>query len=281
VTDPRSLNRCLDQLRDRGLAQVWILAGDGTIHALAQYLAASSKGWDPALLLLAGGRANVVPRETGGYPALAALRSALAALRDGRPLHEEPLFTLQVSQPGSPKHQGFVFAGALVYEAIRMAAAYRASGTGWRHRSWFADPYSFLRWSMQTVVVRRPLPTYAASALMDGRTLAGPMRMLIASTLSMRTALYNPFAARGRGPLRFTAIASSAPSTWKLMPALLKGRFAIHHDAANGILSGRCERAELMGVGNFALDGELFNADPALPLVLTAGAALRALRPEP
>lgn len=101
-----------------------------------------------------------------------------------------------------------------------MAAEYRASGTGWRHRGWIADPYAFLRWSAQRMILRRALPTFPATAQMDSHTLAGPMRMLIASTLSMRGALCNPFAARGTGPLRFTAIASWAPPTWKLMPML-------------------------------------------------------------
>jgi hypothetical protein len=50
-------------------------------------------------------------------------------------------------------------------------------------------------------------------------------------------------------------------------------------DIAHGILSGRGERAELTGVTDFALDGELFSADPALPVTLSAGVTLRVLRP--
>src|SRR4051794_28688011 len=94
VVDPLTLRQRLDALRESRAEQIWILAGDGTIHALAEYFAEATSDWSPALLLLAGGRANVVPREFDGYPAMPALRRALAALRAGRPLNEERLSTL-------------------------------------------------------------------------------------------------------------------------------------------------------------------------------------------
>jgi Diacylglycerol kinase catalytic domain len=283
VTDPASLCARLDALRDRQVEQIWILAGDGTIHALAEYFAETAPDWSPALLLLAGGRANVVPREFDGYPAMPALRRALAALRAGLPLQEERLSTLQLSQAGLPARHGFVFAGALIHEAVRLTAENRAAGRGWWRHSWFSDPYILVRWAVRTLVFRRPLPpsAHVVARLAGGGELAGPMRALVATTLEMRKALYNPFAARGAGPVRFTAIATAAPSLWGMLPRLLKGRFDASMDVAQGILSGRTERVELQGVAAYALDGELFSADPALPLVFTAGVSLRTLRPTP
>lgn len=282
VTDPASLRAQLDALRVAGVRQLWVFAGDGTIHALAEYLAETAPGWSPALLLLAGGRANVVPREVGGYPAMPALRRALAALRAGRPLEEESMFTLRIAQAGKPARHGFVFAGALVAEAVRQTAANRALGRGWWRHSWFADPYVLLRWAFRTMVLRRPLPPWPeAVARLGGDELTGPMRVVVASTLAMRKALYNPFAARGAGAVRFTAIAVAAPSLWGSLPALLKGRFREDMDLAHGFLSGRGERAELRGLASYALDGEIFEADPRLPLVFTAGVALRVLRAVP
>src|SRR5690606_24210241 len=105
------------------------------------------------------------------------------------------------------------------------------------------------------------------------------MRILVASSLAMRNALYNPFAQRGEGPVRFTAVASEARAVWRLWPALVRGRFDADMDVAHGILSGRCGQVELLGVRGYALDGELFDADPARPLMLTAGRTLRVLRP--
>jgi len=283
VVDPVSLRARLDALRDRRAEVIWILAGDGTIHALAEYFAQTTPDWSPALLLLAGGRANVVPREFDGYPAMPALRRALAALRAGRPLREEPLLTLQLSQAGRESRHGFVFAGALIHEAVRLTAENRAAGRGWWRHSWFSDPYILVRWAVRTLVFRRPLPQSSpvVARMAGGGELTGRMRALVATTLEMRKALYNPFAERGAGSVRFTAISAAAPSLWGMLPKLLKGRFDANMDVAQGILSGRSERVELQGVAAYALDGELFSADPALPLVFTAGVTLRALRPAP
>jgi hypothetical protein len=263
--------------------QLWVFAGDGTIHALAEYLAEVAPDWSPALLLLAGGRANVVPRETGGYPAMPALRKALAALREGRALAEERIVTLRVAQTGQPVRHGFLLGAALVQEAVRLTAASRAAGTGWWRHSWFADPFVLLRWAVRTMVFGRPLPPYPdVVAHLDGvGELTGPVRILVATGLQMHSALYNPFAARGSGPVRFTAISAAAPSVWGMLPKLLKGRFDDSMGLAHGILSGRGERAEVRGLSGYALDGEMFAVDPALPVEFTAGVALRVLRPAP
>ncbi len=282
VLDPATLRTLLDRLRERGQQQIWILSGDGIIQALAEYLAENSAaGWAPALLPLAGGRANIVPRECGGYPAMPALRRALAALREGRPLTEECIHTLQVSQAGRPARHGFLFASAMVYEVVRRLAEHRARGKGWFHWSFFSEPYVLLKLALQAYVLRIPLPPYpqVVARLAGHGELAAPMRVLLASSLELRNALYNPFAARGTGPVRLTAVAATAPHFWRHLLAILRGRFDHNMDLAHGFLSGRGERGELQGVAAYALDGELLAADPATPLVLTAGVALRVLRP--
>lgn len=281
VHDPASLNARLDQLRQQGAEELWMLSGDGTLLALAEYIAERAPDWNPALLLLAGGRANVVPRDVGGYPAMRALRRALAARRAGRPLPEEDLVTLRVEQPGHPVRHGYLWAAALVHEAVRLTAANRAAGNGWWRHSWFSDPCVLLGWAFRTMVLRAPLPSLApVHARLPGvGELTGNMRALVASTLAMRNALYNPFAPRGAGPVRFTAVSQQGPSMWRLLPAILRGRFDAELDVERGVLSGRSERVELRGIAAYALDGELFSADPALPLVLSAGRTLRVLRP--
>jgi diacylglycerol kinase family enzyme len=86
------LHPLLARLRAARHQQLWVLAGDGTLQAIAGWLQQLPAGdWSPALLPLAGGRANVVPRECGAYPAMPALRRALAALRAGQPLSEKDM----------------------------------------------------------------------------------------------------------------------------------------------------------------------------------------------
>jgi hypothetical protein len=281
VTTPPSLRATLDELRQRGQQQLWILSGDGTLHALAEYFAAVPDEWSPALLLLAGGRANVVPRECGGYPAMPALRRALAALARGQVLAERRLHTLRVAQRGQPDRHGFLLAGAMIYEGVRACALNHQRGDGWRHNSFMADPLVLLKLGLQVLAGRSPLPPYPqATVRMPGTgELAAPLRVLVAATLEMHSALYNPFAARGSGPLRLTAVAAGAKSFWRNVPAMIRGRFSQDMDLAHGYLSGRASRAEVLGLAGYALDGEIFAADPGLPLELSTGPMLRVLRP--
>ncbi len=79
--------------------------------------------------------------------------------------------------------------------------------------------------------------------------------------------------------MRFTAVAASVPRFWWRLPAITRGRFKDDMDLAHGFLSGRGECAELHGISGYALDGEVHAADPATPLLLTAGMTLRVLRP--
>lgn len=282
LADFHALRPALDQLRARGQAQLWVLAGDGTIQAIAGYLAdLPPDDWNPALLPLAGGRANIVPRECGTYPAMPALRRALAAHREGRPIATATLRALRVEQEGSPVRLGFLLAGGVLHEGVRLCSEHRARGTGWLHRSWFADPYTLLKIAVQVWLGRSPLPPYARLDVLvtPGGGLAAPMRMVVATTLELGAALYNPFALRGAGAVRVTAVAAAARRFWRHLPALMGGRFSEAMNPDAGYLSGRCETARIIGATGYALDGECFVADPALPLRLSAGIALKVLKP--
>jgi hypothetical protein len=233
------------------------------------------------LLLLGGGRANVVPRDCGGYPPLEKLESALKALREGRPLPEERLLTLRVEQEGAAPRHGFFLAGAIVFAGIRLCQEHRARGSGWLHRSWFADPYCLLKIAVQVWAGRSPLPAYDdLEVRVDGATvLRAPMRMLLVSTLLFREALYNPFADSGAGAVRLTAVAASASRFWRNLPAMFKGHFGDNMTLQQGYLSGRFPAVEVLGMSGYALDGELFTTDPARPVRFSGGIELRVLRP--
>lgn len=282
ASDPATFSTAFDQLRARRQPQVWLLSGDGTIQWIAEYLARAGNDWSPALLLLAGGRANVVPRECGGYPALPALRAALRAHRAGRSLCEEPLATLKLSQPGGVARHGFLLAGGLAHEGVRVCREHRASGSSWLHRGVVADFYALLRLQLQVWLGRSPLPPPAPMSvrMADGRELrTAPMRLLLASSLDMRNALYNPFAATGEGSVRVTAIEARVPHLWRYTPGILRGRFSPDLTPERGALSGRCTSAEVRGIGAYSLDGEDFVADAAAPLRIETGISLRVLRP--
>jgi hypothetical protein len=282
ASNPVEFKATLDHLRTLQVEQIWLLAGDGTVQATAQYLAQpASADWSPALLLLGGGRANIVPRDMGGYPAWQRFNTALGKLRAARDLAEERLLTLRVEQEGSEPRHGFFLAGAVVYAGIRLCQEHRAQGTGWLHRSWLADPYVLLRIAAQVWAGRSPLPSYDDLRVrIDGvEVMRSSMRLVLASTLQMREALYNPFAPRGEGAVRLTAVAANARQFWRNLPGMFKGSFGADMTLRQGYLSGRFESVEVTGMDGYALDGELFAADPARPVRLSGGIQLRVLRP--
>ncbi len=272
----------LDRLQAQQAAQIWVLAGDGTVHAMAQHLAQQPDGgWQPALLLLGGGRANIVPRDCGGYPPWEKFQAALRAQREGRALAEARLPTLRVEQSGSLPQHGFLLAGAVINAGVRLCSEHRASGTAWRHRSWIADPYCLLKLMLQVWAGRSPLPPYEnVQITADGvAAMQAPLRVLMASTLQLRDGLYNPFAARGVGDVRITAVAATARHFWRNLPAILRGRFRDNMTQNEGYLSGRFSQVDLLGMSGYALDGEMFVTDPTRPVRLTRGVSLRVLRP--
>jgi hypothetical protein len=272
----------LDHLREQQAQQIWMLAGDGTIHATAHYLAQpASADWAPALLLLGGGRANVVPRDVGGYPPWERFNKALQALREGRNLSEERLLTLRVEQEGSSPQYCFVLAGAVIHAGIKLCQEHRARGTSWLHRSWIADPYVLLKIAAQVGAGRSPLPAYDdLQVRVNGvEAMHASVRVLMVTTLQMRESLYNPYAPRGEGAVRMTAVAANARHFWRNLPGMLKGRFDDAMTVQQGYLSGRFPSVEIRGLRGYALDGEPVAADPSRPVRLSGGTEIRVLRP--
>lgn len=282
ASSPAEFEATLDHLRALRADQIWMLAGDGTIHATADYLAQHARdGWSPALLLLGGGRANVVPRDVGGYPPWKRFNAALEKLRDGRGLAEERLLTLRVEQEGVAPRYCFVLAGAVIHAGIRLCQQHRARGTSWLHRSWLADPYVLMKIAAQVWAGRSPLPPYAdLQVRVNGMELMRePMRVLMVTTLQMRESLYNPYAPRGAGAVRITAVAANARHFWRKLPGMLKGRFDDDMTVQQGYLSGRFPSVEITGMDGYALDGEPVAADPSRPVRLSGGIEMRVLRP--
>jgi hypothetical protein len=282
ASDPECFAAAFDRLHAERREQVWVLSGDGTIHWIAEYLAHLADGWSPALLLLGGGRANIVPREAGGYPAMRALRAAVAAHLAGRALERQQVATLRLSQPGGEVRHGFLLAGGMIHEGVRYCSEHRARGNGWIHRSFAADFYALLKLLVKVWIGRSPLPPYTRMEVRmagGGPALpAAPIRILLATTLHMRDALYNPFAETGEGPVRVTAIAATAPRFWRHLPGIMRGRFGASLAPENGVLSGRSTAVQVSGIDAYSLDGESFTADPAQPLAIEAGIVLTVVR---
>lgn len=282
ASSPAQLNADLDTLRARGQARIFILAGDGTIQGLVQYLALLPEGaWSPELLLLGGGRSNLVANDLGGPGTLQRLERALRRDRDGSAFTVREQQLLRVEHEDSVPHHGFFLAGSSIDSGIRLCHHHRLSGTSRLHKGRLSSPYCLLKLALQVMVGRSPLPPYPDLQIRTdtGESLTGPSRIFIVTTLHHRDSLYNPYAARGTGAVRVTAISATADRFWRRLPALLVGRFDLQMNSHNGYLSGRFERLEVLGLSRYALDGEMFDVDPTKPVIFRGGQTIRFLQP--
>lgn len=280
--DPAAILALLQQLRERRVEQLWVLAGDGTMQLIARFLLELPAGdWQPSLLLLGGGRANIVPRAFGGTPALPALRTALRARRERRPLAMELQPLLRIEQPHQPPQHGFVLAASSVDHGIRICRSFRASGTSWWHRGLFADPWCLIKLGLKIAIGFSPLPPYPQLDVVtdNGERVIASVRILMASALLRAGGHYNPYADRGEGPLRVTVVAADARRFWRHLPRMLSGRYNENMTTVQGFLSGRCNTVTISGLAGYSLDGEPVDVDPGLPLRLSTGMSLRVLRP--
>jgi hypothetical protein len=89
-----------------------------------------------------------------------------------------------------------------------------------------------------------------------------PARLLLLTTLAKRRGTLDPFAERGHGPLRFSALCGHGIGLWARLPWAALGRAR---------LSGRCVALHVRGLSRYTLDGEEFNTDPARPVAIRPG----------
>lgn len=264
-----------------GQTRFFILAGDGTVQALVDHLAHRRAEADlPQLLILGGGRTNLIASDLEGRGALLAkLERAYRRYAAGVALPVQTRRLLAVEQAPAPARHGFFVASGLIDDAIRDCHAHRArqSAIGSGHlstlRYLLLQAWLFL---IGRSTLKAPVLNVNAGALGQ---LHAPTGVLIAATLEHARGWFNPYAARGTGPLRLTAIAAGAPRFWRALPRILRGRFDARLVPESGYLSGRCAQVEITGMQGYSLDGEDFDTDPALPVIIRTAAVVSLLRP--
>ena len=280
VTDASSIAAALDRALARGQPALFVLAGDGTVQAIVEHLACLPDGVPlPKLLVLGGGRTNMTAADFGGRGSvLRKLDAALLAWRAGRALRVEERPTLRVAQPPAPPRHGFFLAAGLVDRVIRACHERRAGQSHGLRTGHASTAFSLVALACGAFGRRRP-PSELRIAAAGYPALDAPARLLIATTLQRRHGLLDPYARRGQGELRFTAIAARGPGFWARLPWLAMGGFSKRMTAERGYLSGHGERLEVLGVASYTLDGEEFDADPSRALVVTPGRRLQFLTP--
>jgi diacylglycerol kinase family enzyme len=281
VNGPAALTTAIESILTRRQQHVMVLAGDGTVCAIVNQLAHLPPGsWIPDLLVLPGGRSNLTAADmVPGGQALATMQLALERAREQRwDLAVEERCPLRIEQSPAPPQHGFFMAAAVIDSAIRQCHQNRLDNS--TLRAGVSTVGYVLGLGVRAVFGRSGItcPTLRIDAGACG-TQQGLVRLLLATTLLHRTGLLNPYAARGDGEVRVTAVSRDARSFWRLLPRLLTGRYLNSMSADRGYLSGRCDSVRVDGLAGYSLDGEAFDTDPSRPVVITAGPRLRFIRP--
>ena len=276
AADSAEIDAAMDLLIARQQQRVVLVAGDGTLRAVVDRLAAAAASVPrPHLLVLGGGRANLVSRDFGERGnVLRKLETALQSWRDGIPLGTEVRHVLEVVQPPAPRRLGFFLGAGLVDYAIRACRRDRMSG-GMLWQSKAATYLTLLRLTVPAMLGRlEPLIDDLHVRVPGREALHDAAHLLIATTLQRRQGAVDPYAARGRGVVRFTAVAARGMGFWARLPLVVTGRFTRGMDAEHGYLSGSCDALEVEQLSTYTLDGEEFTADPARPVMIRQGPAV-------
>ena len=254
-----------EMLLSRVPAPIFVLAGDGTVRALTDRLAALPPHVpQPPLFLLGGGRSNVTAAAQGGKgDVLSKLESALRRWRDGPALAVEPVHVLQIEQPPAPTRYGFLLAAGLLDAIIRACHREYEHGEGGLRTGGAGTAWAVLKLALPGMLLGREPPLDGLEITLPGWDLPrSPARLLLMTTLAKHRGTLIPFAERGHGPLRFSAVCARGAGLWARLPGAALGRAR---------LSGRCEAMHVRGLSRYTLDGEEFSADPTRPVAIRPG----------
>ncbi len=281
---PARISAGLDRALAHGARRLFVLSGDGTVQALTDCLAGLPAGLAlPQLMLLAGGRTNLTAADLDGQgDVLKKLESALIRAT-GDPVagfRVQQRRMLVIEQPPAPPRHGFFVAAAVVDALIRHCNRYRAAGSIRLRTSGFGTTWCLLKAAVPAMRGREPFASPELELDLPGvGRLRGPMRILIATTLIHGGQRFNPYAERGEGALRLTAVRAGARGFWRSLPRLITGRLTPAMDIDRGYLSGRSGHCAVRGLEGYSLDGQSFSTDPARPVVIRAGAPVDFLLP--
>ncbi len=278
VGDLGEIEQALDQAFRKPPDKLIIAGGDGTVQGAVTWLIEKYRGPVPDLVILSAGRSNYIAGDIATCRHFHATLVRILNTPVDR-LQSVERVTLRLEHPSIGVQHGFFMAGALVDQVIRNVHRWHEQDPRWHNRGHFGSAFGVMRFGFGYLNCRnrRPLPEIEIEA--DGLgTIAGCCRFLVATTLQLQRRPLQPYARRGHGPLRVTAVLATADGWARRMPRLLSGRFSDRMDESSGYLSGACEQVLSKGINSVTLDGQEFDLDPATPLQLSSGPALRFLR---
>lgn len=279
VRGPAEIAAALADIQAGPADQLIIIGGDGTLQAAVSELAAQAEAKQaPQLIMLGGGRTNFTARDVGSHDRLLGALTHLLQQPDDWQAVERA--ALKISGSAHGDLYGFFVAGALVDSVIRDCHKHRARSRNRLSTGLAATPLRLSQLAVLGLIGRKKfdLPSIHLETSDLGR-LEGRTRILLLTSLQHASGLLNPYAARGTGPVRVTAILDRAPGFWRRLPGLLRGRFPDIAAPLNGYLSGSTAALRLRGLPSICLDGQEYRLDSNTTLQVEAGPVFRFLHP--
>jgi len=280
VTALADIEQALAKSLQYSLEYLVIAGGDGTLQGAVSWLARHLEpARMPALILLSAGRTNYVAEDIGTRSHfLETLERILTTPADH--LHPVDRPTLKLEHPSIGEQHGFFMAGAMVDEVIRYVHRWQAERDNWLRRRHLASTAGVLSIGLRWALRRHRFELPRLEIRTDGLgSLDHNCRFLMLSSLNHDHSLVDPYARRGEGPLRITAIQAGAKRLPLRLSKVARGRFSAGMNEENGYISGRCNNIVINNISAITLDGQEFDLDQRHPLEISPGPVFRFLRP--
>jgi hypothetical protein len=273
VQHPEDISSALAGYQQNFPANLIVVGGDGTVQAALSALAESTSARLPRILVLGGGRTNFTARDLGTHTK--PLHWLKRALHNPEIFNTERRTLLSVEQPESgQKLHGFFIAGAMIDHIIRDCHAYRKRHQGWLRTGHPSSAWRVMQLAAMGLVGRssfRPPPMKVDAGKLG--MLDEGVRILILSSLEHRRGAINPYAPRGSGDVRLTAVTQRARRLWSRMPFLLQGRLSGQQTPETGYLSGRSSQVVVRGMNAACIDGQEYEFVPDEDVLIRPGPA--------
>lgn len=255
----------VDDFARRDVNLLVVNSGDGTVQAaLTALCTLGSYRRLPLLALLRGGTTNMTHQDVGlrGSCPRALRRLMNWAYHGEGEARIRRRTILKVQSPSSPQPlYGFFFGAACIYKGIQFfhSKIHRMGLSG--------DPAHLLilarfLWALARRDDALAAPVTARICVDRTRTDPQGYLLLLITTLERLILGLRPFWNRGSQSLHLTAVSTRPRRLLRVLPALIHGRGNSYATADNGYLSCSADEIRLELDGGFALDGELFAADP-------------------
>lgn len=283
VRTAAEVSAALQALARAGVNLVAVNSGDGTVQAVLTALFVERPFPAlPLLALLAGGTTNMTAQELGLPGSVAGglerLNRWAAAGEGDAALLSRPVMRVDHSSHPGPLY-GMFLGAAGIYNGIRFFHA-RVRPMGLR-----GDPAHLLIIARFLAgLLRRDDKLVAPlhAEITTDRTHIPPeaYRMLLVTTLDRLIVGARPFGnGNGGGPLRLAALGVRPRRLLTTLPAVVRGRSSRWATRANGYVNLSAREVRLSMDGGFAIDGELFQADPQQgPLLIRDGGRVEFVR---